>query len=152
MLRYAIRRYSVGPVIKDVAQLKQLMATPTWSVAELIDVQQDSNEEIDSQTIDKVIKLAALNTHLLSESQKQVISDGLNAHMAFAKHLYDASAEVSTKEESNDFHFRLLESDHKPTEPLTLKTLRKQIEALEPGAHKGEIGFKADKPFFTIKK
>lgn len=135
-----------------MAELKQLMATPTWSVADLIQTHKETNDKIDDETVNKIMKLAALNTHLLSESEKKVISDGLNAHMAFAKHLYDESVEVVEKEDSNDFHFRLLESDHKQSEPLTLSALKAQIEALKPDFEKGEVGFKANKPFFTIKK
>ncbi|KAK6457211.1 uncharacterized protein RJT20DRAFT_37888 [Scheffersomyces xylosifermentans] len=122
----------VGSVLQSESDIRNVLNAPSWTVKELIQDNQQAMEEIhvDSGTIRKMLKLSGLETNVTPEQEKKLVQ-ALKSQMVFIQHLYrDNDTDRKDKEENNDSHFRLIASDHKPGEPLTLKSLMEQIKEL----------------------
>lgn len=137
---------SIGKIVKNNEELKDLLKTPSWRLLDLIEETNDSNiPQVNRKTLTRILKLSGLDTNISEEREKSLLQS-LNLQMRFIKNLYEDTDAYNPKEESNEYTFRLLESDHKEAEPLTLEKLLGEIESLsgKVDKEKGEVpeGFK----------
>lgn len=131
------------------------MLQPSWSVESIINniTYKDINREI----VEKLMKMSALNDTNIN------FQNSLNTQLSLINSLYEETGE-SVKDNNthqnihqykrqnthkNNMLFRLIKSDHRPDEPLTLDIIQDQINQLKPSKQKGEIGF-AKGDYFVI--
>lgn len=126
--------------LKNEADIRRALNNPTWSVNELLE---EEDYEISPGTINKIIKLSGLKNHL-TEENKTVLSKALQHQMVILRRLYDEDGhDIKATSGGNEKVFRLIESDHNPTDVLTLEKLLEDIEKLPESvdAAKGERDF-----------
>lgn len=143
--------------LENEADIRKALNNPTWSVNELLE---EEDYEISPSTINKIMKLSGLNSSL-TEENKTVLSKALQHQMVIIRRLYDEDEkEIKAPHSGNEKVFRLIESDHNPTDALTLKKLLHDIEKLPESVDvaKGEKDFdirklhpKSDSRYFIIK-
>lgn len=154
---------TLGPILESKLQIKDLVNRSEWNILDIIKFSEAEVRKIkiDSRVITKVLKASGLKDNLTDDEKASLIR-GLKLQMIFIKYLYEGDEEEFNKtEESNDDVFRLILSDHKSPNPITLKSLLSSIENLESevDAEKGEIEssldiskLNGDNPrYFTVK-
>lgn len=129
----------IQPALNTPAELAEFLASPTWSVHDVVPEAQSTN--IDARVVRKMLKLSGLSTDISPEEEQKWI-DALNTQVGFINHLREGENGLEPTENGAEM-FRLLASDYAPAEPLTLETLRAQVDAVEKDvdAEKGELGF-----------
>lgn len=149
-IRKAIRyqqclRYStkVGQTLTSEKDLKSYLGKSTWKVAGLVTHKQSDLDKIniDDKVIEKTLKCSGLEAVQLDPESKQKLILSLKAQMCFVQHLYEDSEPPKMKDANkNNTIFRLIASDHKPENPLTLEKLMSDIDKLQASAKalKGE--------------
>ncbi|CCE87301.1 Piso0_005849 [Millerozyma farinosa CBS 7064] len=133
----------VGRTLASEKDLKSYLEKSTWKVADLVTHKQsDLNKiNIDDNVIEKTLKCSGLEASSADPNSKQKLISSLKAQMCFVQHLYEDSEPSRSKDENkNNTIFRLIASDHKPEDPLTLEKLISDIEKLQSSvnASKGE--------------
>lgn len=128
------------PRLENKAQLKHLLSSLTWKIDSIIPKTLDADSSIDARVVRKMLHISGLETDISKEAEQKWF-DALQRHVAFINHVHDL--DDSALSDKNDTVFRLLESDHHPPKPLTLRELQKgaEIAEHERSEEKGEFGF-----------
>ncbi|CCE86193.1 Piso0_005849 [Millerozyma farinosa CBS 7064] len=133
----------VGQTLASEKDLKSYLEKSMWKVADLVSHKQSDLDKIkiDDKVIEKTLKCSGLEASQSDPNGKKKLISSLKAQMCFVQHLYEDSEPSKMKDENkNNTIFRLIASDHKPQDPLTLEKLMSDIEKLQysVNASKGE--------------
>ena len=136
---HAVRRL-LTPAPAAAASIRQALATPLWLVKQAM-ASAKYTPEVSDDTIHHMIEVLGLPKEPADLVRFQQLKQALERQMKFIARLYHSQQESLSSCGNNDSVFRLLAADFKAAPPLTLESLTKQIEALEPLAARGEHGF-----------
>lgn len=134
---HAVRRL-LAPT-PAAASIRQALAKPLWLVKQAM--ASKYTPEVSDDTIHHMIEVLGLPKEPADLARFQQLKQALERQMKFIARLYHSQQESLSSCGNNDSVFRLLAADFKAAPPLTLESLTKQIEALEPLAARGEHGF-----------
>lgn len=133
-------------------ELKKLIDYRSWNVSEAIPDPNTIEEEITPELVQKLLKQSGIS-HNLSQQAFKKLEDSLRTQVGFIDELYEPGMSHGERCANNSSLFRVLASDHQPTEPLTLKDLLAEVEQVKKQVdpEKGEQGFNHEVFRNTIK-
>ncbi|OBA23631.1 hypothetical protein METBIDRAFT_38133 [Metschnikowia bicuspidata var. bicuspidata NRRL YB-4993] len=115
----------VYPKLQNVSELVGFLNKSNENVHDLVP---GPTSVVDSKIVRKMLRLSGLESDISAETEQKWIQ-ALNTQIGFINHLQPSGSHADTSENMNGAIFRLISSDHQPSEALGLEQLMEQVRA-----------------------
>ena len=129
--------------VNDISdsEIDNILRHSSWSIKSLLPKDhEEASTKVHPHLLKKILHLSGFKAELNEEQEARLVGT-LQAQVFFINNLYQHEKEVQNRGKNNDYLFRLIASDHKPSKGLTMEQLSQKISNIQHDVNdeKGEL-------------